>query len=276
MFINRYFATRPESYFFLILSRAPLICFIVVHDTIASSTVFYYVAYRMLPIFIRTKQRFLSVSRVSWMAHRVIIYCRAELRRRSRYGNARRQTENGIYARNCGRRMARVIRRIDRLVFVPERNLSTSSFASPSSSWSLGERERQSIPGEAGDGEAGEEESLHSATRDEKARGRKDGRGVVGWRLIFCSLASASSSASGRPHFARAAQLRVERDHPSSCPPFRSRPTLLLLLFIFLPFAPHVGRFRSLAFAASTIFENARDNDVVSVATRKKIVYLFK
>jgi len=100
MFINRYFATRPEWYFFLILSRAPLICFIVVYDTIASSTVFYYVVYRMPSIFIRTKQRFLSVSRVSWMAHRVIIYCRAELRRRSRYGNARRQTENGIYARN--------------------------------------------------------------------------------------------------------------------------------------------------------------------------------
>lgn len=116
----------------------------------------------------------------------------------------RMEYTRGIETRE--RRMARVIRRIDHLVFVPERNLSTSSFASPSSSWSLGERERQSIPGEAGDGEAGEVESLHSTRRNEKARGRKDGRGVVGWRLIFCSLASASSSASGRPHFARAAQ----------------------------------------------------------------------
>lgn len=41
---------------------------------------------------------------------------------------------------------------------------------------------------------------------------------MEGWRLIFCSLASAS----GRPHTSRAAQLRVERDHPSSCPPFHS------------------------------------------------------
>lgn len=77
----------------------------------------------------------------------------------------------------------------------------------------------------------------------EKVRGREDRRGVVGWRLIFCSLASASSSASGRPHFARAAQLRVERDHPSSCPPFRSRPTLLLFLFFFFIFLPFASRF---------------------------------
>lgn len=42
----------------------------------------------------------------------------------------------------------------------------------------------------------------------ERGRGtRKDERGVAGWRLIFCSLASAS----GRPHFARAAHLGVER-----------------------------------------------------------------
>jgi len=109
----------------------------------------------------------------------------------------------------------------------------------------------------------------------EKARGRKDGRGVAGWRLIFCSLASASSSASGRPHFARAARLRVERDHPSSCPSFRSRPTLLLPLFIFLPFAPRTGRFRSLAFAASTSLENACDNDVISLKrVRRYCIYL--
>lgn len=111
--------------------------------------------------------------------HRVIIYRRAGLlRRRSRYGNARRRTENGIYARNRERRMARVIRRIDRLVFVPGRNLLSSSFASPSSSsWSLGERERQSIPGEAGGGEAGEKESRARQRGRESERAERRKRG---------------------------------------------------------------------------------------------------
>lgn len=52
--------------------------------------------------------------------------------------------------------------------------------------------------------------------RGEKAsRGRQDGRGAEGWRLIFCSLASASSSASGRPHFSRARRTAKGGEGPS-------------------------------------------------------------
>lgn len=104
--------------------------------------------------------------------------------------------------------------------------------------------------------------AARAATGARKREGGKTEGGVAGWRLIFCSLASASSSASGRPHFARAAQLRVERDHPSSCPPFRSRSTPLL-------FPPHTLRSSvvsdlsqpTLAFVLSTILENARDDE---------------
>lgn len=95
-------------------------------------------------------------------------------------------------------------------------------------------------------GQAAVRQARKRASGGEKARGWKDGGGgVAGWRLIFCSLASASSSASGRPHFARAAQLRVERDHPSSCPPFRSRSTpLLFLLLLFAPRSFPISRSR--------------------------------
>lgn len=100
----------------------------------------------------------------------------------------------------------------------------------------------------------------------EKARGRKDGRGVVGWRLIFCSLASASSSASGRPHFARGATKGGEGPSIilSSVSLFSSSSSFPLLL------APVVS---DLAFAASTILENVRDDDVVSIETSKKTIY---
>lgn len=85
----------------------------------------YFITRRTANIFTRIKQRFLSVFRVLWVAQGHYLsssrgkdYCNGD----QDTVNARRQTENGIYARNRKRR-ARVIRRIDRLVFVPGRNL---------------------------------------------------------------------------------------------------------------------------------------------------------
>lgn len=104
--------------------------------------------------------------------------------------NARRQTENGIYARNRGRkRTARVIRRIDRLVFAfPKRNLSSSSFSrrlpSSSSSWSLSER--QSIPGEARRRWGRREREPRAATGARKREGGKtEGEGWQGGASYF-------------------------------------------------------------------------------------------
>lgn len=87
---------------------------------------------------------------------------------------------------------ARVISRIDRPVFVPSLVPSLSPLPTPSPSLLslliLSEENiaaaRQSIPGEGVEGDEGGE--------------RMGGGGRRGWRLIFCSLASASSSASGR------------------------------------------------------------------------------
>lgn len=63
----------------------------------------------------------------------------------------------------------------------------------------------------------GVEEAEDKEDRSREPPGR---RRRWGWRLIFCSLASASSSATGRPHFAQAVKRgsEGEKSHPSSCP----------------------------------------------------------
>lgn len=195
------------------------------------------------------------------------------LRRRSRYGNARRQTENGIYARNRGWRTARVIRRIDRLVFVPGRNL----FPPPRLAFFfflVFRRTRTTIDTWRGRRWSGRRErEPRSATGGEKARGRKDGRGVgrVAPHILLISVSIVVSV--GTPSLrARGAAKGGEGPSIILSSVSLTSHSLSLLLFIFLPFAPRAGRFRSLAFAASTILENARDNDVVSVETGREML----
>lgn len=124
MFDDRYFATINIVFFFPTLSRSLInILYRVWYNCVINYILLHGVPHIADIYFNKRFSRYLEFR--GW--HRVIIYRRAgPLQRRSRYGNARRQTENGIYARNRGERVARVIRRIDRLVFVPGRNPSPS------------------------------------------------------------------------------------------------------------------------------------------------------
>lgn len=144
------------------------------------------------------------------------------------------------------------------------------AFASPSSSssWSLGERERQSIPGEAGGGEAGEKEREPRARqrwRESEREERRKRGGRVAPHILLISVSIVVSV--GTP------SLRAR----GAAKGWRGTIHHLVFRFAHVPpplhLPPHccsrAGRFRSLAFAASMILENTRDNDVVSVEMEK-------